>query len=140
MASDIDAAVGRNLRIRRMAKGLSQAQLAKGLGVTFQQVQKYENGTNRIGSGRILRIAQILEIPISALFDGIEGGPFADQVSRSGLIADRRALRLAQAFDLLEDPVLRVLLIELVEMTAAVTPRPARRRRRRRRHRKAGRR
>ena len=139
-ATDIDAAVGRNLRIRRMAKGFSQSQLARGLGVTFQQVQKYEKGTNRIGSGRLLRIAQILEIPVSALFDGIEGGPFADQVPRSGLLADRRALRLAQAFDAIDDPVLRLSIIELVEMTAAIPPEPVRRRRRRRRRRKARRR
>jgi len=67
--SSIDIAVGRNVRIWRMAKGLSQAQLANRLGVTFQQVQKYEVGSNRIGTGRLVKLAAILRIPIAALFD-----------------------------------------------------------------------
>src|ERR1700738_968136 len=71
-ATAIDAAVGRNLRIWRMAKGLSQSQLASRLGVTFQQIQKYEIGSNRIGTGRLVKAAGILGIPISALFAGTD--------------------------------------------------------------------
>src|SRR5438445_13440858 len=70
--SSIDIAVGRNVRIWRMAKGLSQAQLAHRLGVTFQQVQKYEVGSNRIGTGRLVKLAAILGIRIAALFDGTD--------------------------------------------------------------------
>jgi transcriptional regulator with XRE-family HTH domain len=114
--------------MRRLQRGLSQSQLAKGLGVTFQQVQKYEKGTNRIGSGRLVRIAQILEIPVTALLDGATGDAdkSADQ-QRAALIADRRALRLAQAFGTIKDPVFRLSIIELVEKLAAV-PQPPRRR------------
>jgi transcriptional regulator with XRE-family HTH domain len=70
----IDVAVGRNVRVWRMAKGLSQTQLASRLGVTFQQIQKYEVGADRIGTGRLVRVAAILGIPIAALFDGTEAG------------------------------------------------------------------
>jgi transcriptional regulator with XRE-family HTH domain len=70
----IDVAVGRNVRVWRMAKGMSQTQLASRLGVTFQQIQKYEVGADRIGTGRLVKVAAILGIPIAALFDGTEAG------------------------------------------------------------------
>src|SRR5262245_45385458 len=66
----IDRIVGRNIRICRLQKGLTQTELADALGLTFQQVQKYEKGTNRVGSGRLLRIATFLDVPVTALFKG----------------------------------------------------------------------
>src|ERR1043166_9579314 len=124
--SSIDIAVGRNVRIWRMAKGLSQAQLANRLGVTFQQIQKYEVGSNRIGTGRLVKLATILGIPIAALFDGAEG---ADP-SRSllSLIADKRAFRLARAFATIEDVTVRLSLVNLVEQIATTVPQPKGRR------------
>ena len=124
--SSIDIAVGRNVRIWRMAKGLSQAQLATRLGVTFQQIQKYEVGGNRIGTGRLVKLASILGVPIAALFDGAEG---ADP-SRSllALIADKRAFRLARAFRTIEDTTVRLSLVNLVEQIATTVPQPKRRR------------
>jgi len=123
--SSIDIAVGRNVRIWRLAKGLSQAQLATRLGVTFQQIQKYEVGANRIGTGRLVKLAAILGVPIAALFDGTEG---ADP-SRSllALIADKRAFRLAHAFAAIKDNTARVTLVNLVEKIAAFVPQPKRR-------------
>jgi transcriptional regulator with XRE-family HTH domain len=120
--SFIDIAVGRNVRIWRMAKGLSQAQLADRLGVTFQQIQKYEVGANRLGTGRLVRLAAILGIPIAALFDGAEG----TDPSRSllALIADKRAFRLAHAFAAVEDSRLRLSLVNLVEKIATAVPQP----------------
>ena len=56
----VDKLVGRNIRVLRLAKGLSQTELADALGITFQQVQKYEKGTNRVGSGRLLKISGVL--------------------------------------------------------------------------------
>ena len=124
--TSIDIAVGRNVRIWRMAKGLSQAQLATRLGVTFQQIQKYEVGANRIGTGRLVKLASILEVPIAALFDGAEG---ADP-SRSllALIADKRAFRLARAFRTIDDTTVRLSLVNLVEQIATTVPQPKRRR------------
>ena len=63
-----DGEVGRRVRTQRLAKGLSQTELGERIGVTFQQVQKYEKGTNRIGAGRLSRIAQALEVPVAYFF------------------------------------------------------------------------
>src|SRR6202048_1057728 len=88
--TSIDIAVGRNVRIWRMAKGLSQAQLAQRLGITFQQVQKYEVGANRIGTGRLVKAAAILGIPIAALLEDTAGADPAG--SLLALIDDRRSV------------------------------------------------
>jgi transcriptional regulator with XRE-family HTH domain len=113
--SAIEIAVGRNVRVWRMAKGLSQAQLANRLGVTFQQVQKYEIGANRIGIGRLVRIAAILGVPISALLEGTNTA----EPSLLALVADSRSFRLAQAFAAIKHNEFRVSLVELVERIAA---------------------
>jgi transcriptional regulator with XRE-family HTH domain len=68
--NQVDVDVGRRIRIQRKNKGLSQSGLADALGITFQQVQKYEKGTNRVGASRISHIAQILEVPVAFFFDG----------------------------------------------------------------------
>ena len=129
--SSIDVAVGRNVRIWRMAKGMSQGELAHRLGVTFQQVQKYEVGGNRIGTGRLLKIATILGVPIAVLFQG------ADRAEQTGsplsLVADRRSFRLAQAFAAIENSTLRLSIVNLVERIAAIVPQSKRRRQRKRR-------
>ena len=124
--SPIDVAVGRNVRIWRMVKGLSQAQLAHRLGVTFQQVQKYEVGANRIGTGRLVKLAAILGIPVAALFDSADGS----DPSRSllALIADARAFRLAHAFAAIQDTTVRLSLVKLVEKIAIAVPQPQQRR------------
>src|SRR5262249_14798166 len=124
--SSIDVAVGRNVRIWRMARGMSQAQLASRLGVTFQQLQKYEVGANRIGTGRLVKVASVLSIPIASLFDGADTDP-----SRSllALVADARAFRLAHAFAAIHNSTLRLSLVYLVEKIAAAVPQAPRRRR-----------
>jgi transcriptional regulator with XRE-family HTH domain len=124
--SSIDIAVGCNVRLWRIAKGLSQAQLANRLGVTFQQIQKYEAGSNRIGTGRLVKLASILGISIAALFDGAEGtGPSR---SRLALIADKRSFRLARAFAAIADTTVRLSLVNIVEQIAKRVPQPQRRR------------
>jgi transcriptional regulator with XRE-family HTH domain len=125
--SIIDVAVGRNVRIWRMAKGMSQAQLANRLGVTFQQVQKYETGANRIGTGRLVRVAAILGVPISVLFDGTDGA----EPTRSllALVSDSRSFRLAHAFAAVKDGALRLSIVRLVEQVSAAVPQPKGRRR-----------
>jgi transcriptional regulator with XRE-family HTH domain len=115
--SAVDVAVGRNVRLWRMARGLSQAQLANRLGVTFQQLQKYEVGANRIGTGRLVKIAAVLRVPITALFDGTD----AADPSRSllALVPDTRSFRLAHAFAAIKHNAFRLSLVELVERIAA---------------------
>ena len=68
----VDVEVGHRIRIQRLARGMSQTALANHLGVTFQQVQKYEKGVNRVGAGRLTRIAEVLGVPVNAFFTGKE--------------------------------------------------------------------
>jgi transcriptional regulator with XRE-family HTH domain len=116
--SPVDVTVGGNVRIWRMAKELTQAQLATRLGVTFQQVQKYETGGNRIPTGRLVKLAAILGVPISVLFEGTAAGsgPSRDLLA---LVSDRRSFRLARAFAAIEHNAFRLSLVELVEKIAA---------------------
>ena len=69
-----DVEVGQRIRARRMAKGMSQTELGNLLGVTFQQVQKYEKGVNRVGAGRLVRVAESLDVSVSFFFGGTDGG------------------------------------------------------------------
>src|SRR5579863_3439216 len=73
-ANPVDAQVGSRVRIRRMLIGMSQEKLGDLLGLTFQQVQKYEKGVNRIGAGRLYEIARILGVPIEFFYEGVAGG------------------------------------------------------------------
>ena len=68
----VDVEVGHRIRIERLSRGLSQTALANQLGVTFQQVQKYEKGVNRVGAGRLTRIAEVLGVPVATFFSGKE--------------------------------------------------------------------
>ena len=69
-----DVEVGQRIRARRMAKGMSQTELGNLLGVTFQQVQKYEKGVNRVGAGRLVRVGEALDVPVSFFFGATDGG------------------------------------------------------------------
>ena len=70
----VDKHVGSRVRMRRIMLGMSQEKLGEALGLTFQQVQKYEKGTNRVGASRIQQICEILQIPVSFLFEGSPTG------------------------------------------------------------------
>jgi transcriptional regulator with XRE-family HTH domain len=77
----IDSYVGAKLREIRGSRGLSQETLAAAVGVTFQQLQKYERGKNRISASRLCNLATCLDVPVSFFFDGLEGGDRSDAVS-----------------------------------------------------------
>jgi len=94
-ADAYDRAVGLRVRTLRLARRMSQADLGQRLGVTFQQVQKYENGANRIGAGRLQHIAEILGVPVAALF-----GP--PRLSLKGVVDPLEILRTIGAVQLLE--------------------------------------
>src|SRR5215813_439830 len=114
----VDQIVGRNIRIYRLQKGLTQTELADELGLTFQQVQKYEKGTNRVGSGRLLKIATFLNIPVTALFKGSDEMADADKQSIFDQLATPHANRLLQAFARIDDDGLRRSVVQLVEEIA----------------------
>ena len=114
-----DAAVGHNIRVQRLARKMSQTRLAGQIGVTFQQLQKYENGANRVGAGRLLRIAAALDVPVMVLFDGIAANRTSDAPSPSRLLASRHPLRLVQAFAVIEDRAVRRALLAVAEGVVA---------------------
>lgn len=91
----VDIHVGRRVRIRRVMREMSQTKLAEQLGLTFQQLQKYESGANRISASRLWHVAQILDVPVTYFFEGIEG---ADQaVPESGDVEGIRFALMVQA-------------------------------------------
>jgi transcriptional regulator with XRE-family HTH domain len=114
----VDRIVGRNIRIYRLQKGLTQTELADQLELTFQQVQKYEKGTNRVGSGRLLKIATFLGIPVTSLFRGSDEMEDTDKQSLFDQLAKPHANRLLQAFARIDDDGLRRSVVQLVEEIA----------------------
>lgn len=117
----VDILVGRNIKLHRLAKSMSQEELAHRLGLTFQQLQKYERGINRVGGGRLFKIASILGIDIGSFFEGAERPEQtlpAPAFSPLSLIADPQPFRLVQAFSRISDPDMRRTLVSLVEKIA----------------------
>ena len=120
-----DKHVGSRVRMRRMMLSMSQEKLGDALGLTFQQVQKYEKGTNRIGASRLQQISQILQVPVSFFF---EGAPAAVTVGHqdglseapspayvSDFLATPDGLALTKAFMKIKDSKLRRRIVDLVE-------------------------
>jgi transcriptional regulator with XRE-family HTH domain len=122
----IDKHVGSRVRMRRMMVGMSQEKLGRALGLTFQQVQKYEKGMNRIGASRLQQISQILQVPVAFFFEGApspagevqatNGAPSSSYVS--DFLATSDGLALTKSFTRIKDPKLRRRIVELVEQIA----------------------
>src|SRR6266576_5730597 len=122
-----DAEVGRRVRSRRLECRLSQTDLASRIGVTFQQVQKYEKGVNRIGAGRLQRISEALEVPISFFFGtGASGGSTRATETSSGaesvfgFLQTSGSVRIVKAFHKIKSRKARQLLVEMAEELADV--------------------
>jgi transcriptional regulator with XRE-family HTH domain len=119
-----DAEVGRRVRARRLECRLSQTELADRIGVTFQQVQKYEKGVNRIGAGRLQRISEALEVPISFFFGGASGPAAAREASGGnesvfGFLQTSGSVRIVKAFHRIKSRKARQLLVEMAEELAS---------------------
>src|ERR1700716_3122725 len=122
----IDRHVGSRVRMRRMMLGMSQEKLGDGLDLTFQQVQKYEKGTNRIGASRLQQISHILQVPVAFFFegaptlhgpsDGMKEAPSPAYVS--DFLASSEGLALTKAFTRIKEPKLRRRIVDLVEEIA----------------------
>lgn len=125
-ANPIDAQVGNRVRLRRMLVGMSQEKLGEMLGLTFQQVQKYEKGVNRIGAGRLYQVAHILSVPISYFYEDV-----ADRQADNLAVANDRGtppvmeflssgegLQLALAFMRIKEQKVRKRVIDLVKSIA----------------------
>ena len=125
-ANPIDVQVGNRVRIRRMLIGMSQERLGDLLGLTFQQVQKYEKGVNRIGAGRLFEVSRILNVPVDFFYEGVsaqltgqpgmaetEGSPPVMEFVSSG-----EGLQLSLAFMKIKDPKVRKRVLDLVKSLA----------------------
>jgi transcriptional regulator with XRE-family HTH domain len=123
----IDKHVGSRVRMRRMMLSMSQEKLGDALGLTFQQVQKYEKGTNRIGASRLQQISSILQVPISFFFEGAPDVPGIRPAAGkeapspsyvSDFLATSDGLALTKAFMRIVDAKLRRRIVDLVEQIA----------------------
>ena len=122
----VDKYVGSRVRMRRIMLGMSQEKLGEALGLTFQQVQKYEKGTNRIGASRLQQISNILQVPVSFFFEGAPNmpghaggmGEAPSPVYVSDFLATSDGLALTKAFMRIKSAKLRRKVVDLVEQIA----------------------
>jgi transcriptional regulator with XRE-family HTH domain len=114
MSQAADVHIGQRVREARLAKGMSQTDLGNQLGISFQQVQKYEKGTNRIGSGRLWAISRILETPISFFFDGLS----AEGMGEEDQPLSRGTIRAAKELSEITDPDIKSQVIRLIKAVA----------------------
>ena len=122
----VDKYVGSRVRMRRIMLGMSQEKLGDALGLTFQQIQKYEKGTNRVGASRIQQISEILQVPVSFLFEGGPttiggaegGGEGTSPTYVSDFLATSDGLSLTKAFMRIKDAKLRRRIVDLVQQIA----------------------
>jgi transcriptional regulator with XRE-family HTH domain len=119
--SPVDQHVGRRIRMRRMMIGLSQEKLGSALGLTFQQVQKYEKGTNRVGASRLLQIAEILDVRVEYFYEGLPqvAGNATRHEPMLEFLTFPESERLVRNFVQLKDEVARRKVTDLVEWLAA---------------------
>jgi transcriptional regulator with XRE-family HTH domain len=121
-ANPVDVQVGNRVRIRRMLIGMSQERLGELLGLTFQQVQKYEKGVNRIGAGRLFDVSRILGVPIDYFYEGVataqEG--FAEESAPPVMefVSSGEGLQLSLAFMKIKDAKVRKRVLDLVKSLA----------------------
>jgi transcriptional regulator with XRE-family HTH domain len=121
----VDRHVGSRVRMRRMMVGMSQEKLGEACGITFQQIQKYEKGTNRMGASRLHHIARVLDVPIEFFYEGASSdqgsnGPIMVDGSRSmtDFLATSEGLGLVRAFTAIKDPKVRLRIVDLAKAVA----------------------
>ncbi len=112
----IDVHVGSRVRLRRTLLGMNQTQLGEKLGITYQQIQKYEYGANRISASRLHQLSRILDVPVSYFFDGLDKG--ANVWSPDDIWLKRETLELVRAYYRIGDPATRAGLRKLVQTMA----------------------
>jgi transcriptional regulator with XRE-family HTH domain len=127
--SPIDVHVGSRIRLRRTLMGMSQERLGEALGLTFQQVQKYERGVNRVGASRLYDLSRVLDVPISFFFDDMQGQMAGGEAGLAGFaerqegfgahaedpLAKRETLELVRAYYRITDPAVRKRVFDLIK-------------------------
>ena len=129
----VDQHVGSRVRLRRMLLGMSQERLGQSIGITFQQVQKYEKGVNRIGASRLFQISEILDVPVQFFFeeaphvDGRRAPGMAEADSETFILEflnSREGIELNRAFVKIADPKVRRSVVNLVRSLSATSDNP----------------
>ncbi|ALN71270.1 MULTISPECIES: helix-turn-helix domain-containing protein [unclassified Aureimonas] len=127
----VDVHVGARLRLRRTSVGMSQEKLGEHLGITFQQIQKYEKGTNRIGASRLQNISEVLSVPVAFFFDGLDNPPATVngmQEPPKEFVHDgynsSETLQLTRAFARIADPKVRRRVLDLVRSLGSLEDEP----------------
>ncbi|MEZ5690345.1 MAG: helix-turn-helix transcriptional regulator [Rickettsiales bacterium] len=136
LKQDIDSYVGRKLKQRRTIMGLSQESVAKAIGVTFQQVQKYEKGSNAMNAMRLFEFSRFMNVPVAYFFDGVEAeissndsGKGKNKVASlsesektkfeyNNIASDRESLEVMKSFKRIKEPVIRKRLADLLRAIA----------------------
>ncbi len=109
----IDAHVGERIRLRRTEAGLTQEQLASTLDISYQQIQKYETGANRVSAGRMLEIARKLGVEVGDFFEGLQDDAAGPALEHGG--HQRSAIELVRTFGQIKDPEVRAAIAGLVK-------------------------
>jgi transcriptional regulator with XRE-family HTH domain len=125
IANPVDQHVGARIRMQRMVRGFSQTELGKAVGVTFQQVQKYEKGVNRVSASRLQQIANVLKVAPDFFFEEAQAKKAGNSGSNETILIDefissRDGIALAQAFTRIRDVKIRRSIVLLVEQIAQV--------------------
>lgn len=127
---NIDGHVGKRLKQRRTVMGLSQEAVAKAVGITFQQVQKYEKGSNSMNSGRLFEFSRFMNVPVAYFFEGMEQSAASHNVTtgfsenaatafdHENLASDRESLEMMKSFKRIKEPVVRKRLADLLRAIA----------------------
>ena len=124
----IDTHVGKRVRIRRKILSMSQTKLGDTIGLTFQQIQKYERGANRIGASRLFELSEVLDVPVSYFFDDLPedlralSGRQQDPSMPSDPLGEPISLELVRAYAKIENPVTRKSLFNLAKALAKKIP------------------
>jgi transcriptional regulator with XRE-family HTH domain len=116
-AGSEDVEIGRKIRALRLQRGLSQTSLAEGIGLTFQQVQKYEKGTNRVSAGRLQKIAEMLDTPVTFFYGGMSAAAKKGGKRNDGLayLQTKGAMRLISAYGEIKSRTTKYALVVLAE-------------------------
>lgn len=117
-ATQTDKGIGQKIRVARLAKGWTQTELGETLGVTFQQIQKYEKGGNRVGSGRLFQIAELLEVPLMSFFSDEKPSRKTPTPGPFGLLDDPLTLQMLKEFTKVSHLETRRALLSVVERMA----------------------
>lgn len=131
--NDVDIHVGKRLRVRRSLLGLSQEKLADAIGLTFQQVQKYERGVNRISAGRLYQFSKILDVPVTYFYEQVMGGQNNaalgmsdnDQEGFDSAVPteqDEETIKLIKAYYQIENPKRREDILKFIKSASKISP------------------